>query len=74
MPWFEFTHDFNWHVPERKGAVTIAYKAGMKLLVREACIADAEAAGRGHRYRKDDPEDLTDAAAEADGGDDAGRG
>lgn len=65
MPWFQFTDDFNWHVPERNGIVTIAYKDGMKLLVREACAAEAEKAGKGHRYKKtdgdpevEDPEEI----------------
>ena len=40
-----FLRDFDWQPPERKGRVTIAYKAGMCLLVRKICAADAIAAG-----------------------------
>ena len=40
-----FLRDFDWKPPEKKGRITIAYKAGMCLLVRKLCAADAIAAG-----------------------------
>ena len=36
-----FTKDFDWYPPELKGRSHIAYKAGMNLLVRKNCAADA---------------------------------
>jgi hypothetical protein len=43
--WVRFVSDFDWYPPEKKGRVHVAYKAGMRLLVRRKCAADAIAAG-----------------------------
>lgn len=48
-----FLRDFDWQPPERNGRVTIAYKAGMCLLVRKICAADAIAAGAAQQLTKD---------------------
>lgn len=46
MPSVTFAHDFSWVVPERKGQVTIDYKAGNTYSkVRTGCLAAAKAAG-----------------------------
>lgn len=44
--WVRFLADFDWHPPEKKGRVHIAYKAGMTLLVRRICGEQAIAAGK----------------------------
>jgi hypothetical protein len=46
VPWVRFTGDFDWSPPERGGRVTIAYRAGMVLLVTTACATAAAAADR----------------------------
>ena len=45
MPWVDFSRDFDWRVPGAKSKTTIAYKAGMKVLVKQQCADEAEAAG-----------------------------
>ena len=45
MPWVIFKKDFDWQVPGTKSKTTIAYKAGMKVLVKQKCADDAAAAG-----------------------------
>lgn len=40
-----FTRDFDWRVPERKGRVTLAYKAGQEVTVRRVCGEAAVKAG-----------------------------
>ena len=67
MPWFDFTSDFNWSPPEKKGLVTIAYKAGQSLNVREICAREAERRGRGSR-RKPVADEPVEAEAAVDGG------
>lgn len=44
MPVVKFSADFDW---KPKAAVTIAYKAGMQLLVTTPCAMAAVAAGKG---------------------------
>jgi len=39
--WVRFTRDFDWSPPETGGRVTMAYKAGMKLMVRRQCADEA---------------------------------
>jgi len=53
VPWVLFTSDFDWRPPEKKGRVTIAYKAGMKIFVRATCAADAIAAGAAEPSTKE---------------------
>lgn len=43
MPWIKFTEDFDWHV---KPNVTIAYTAGQRYLVPQACEEAAIKAGK----------------------------
>jgi hypothetical protein len=43
MPWVRFTDNFDWRP---KPQVTIAYKAGMHLLVTTPCAEQAVAAGK----------------------------
>jgi hypothetical protein len=53
MPWVTFIRDFDWRVPKAKSKTTIAYKAGMKALVKQACADEAQAAGAlGEGYRQ----------------------
>ncbi|OAM77701.1 hypothetical protein A3840_08705 [Devosia elaeis] len=49
MPWVRFKADFDWR--PRQG-VTIAYKAGMHLLVTTRCAEAAIAAGKAEREGK----------------------
>jgi hypothetical protein len=44
-----FLRDFNWHVPEYAGRVTIAYKAGSTETVKQRCADDAIAAGAAEK-------------------------
>lgn len=53
--WVRFIRDFDWHPPEKKGRVHIAYKAGMRLLVRRKCAADAIAAGAAQLLERETP-------------------
>lgn len=46
-----FTEDFDWSPPERKGLVTIAYRAGTTKSVRRACGEAAIAAGKGEAQK-----------------------
>jgi hypothetical protein len=48
-----FLRDFDWKPPEKNGRVTIAFKAGMCLLVRKRCAADAIAAGAAEPLTKE---------------------
>lgn len=59
MPWVEFSRDFDWSPPSLRGRVTIAYRAGMRLLVTTPCALAAEAAGKGAVIPK--PKDKRDA-------------
>ena len=61
MPWVRFTRDFDWDVPERNRRVTIAYKRGMKRLVRTACAQEAIRAGAAVAVRKRDGSDGANA-------------
>lgn len=45
MPWVTFSADYGWRVPNAKSHTVIAYKTGMKVLVKQACADDAKAAG-----------------------------
>lgn len=45
MPWVTFKIDFDWRIPNAKSRTTIAYKAGSRVLVKQACADDAKAAG-----------------------------
>lgn len=49
MPWVSFTADFDFR-PTRR--ITLAYKAGQKLLVPTPAADAAEAAGAGKRIQK----------------------
>lgn len=49
MPWVSFDRDFDWRP---KQGVTIAYKAGMHLLVTTPCAEAAIAAGKARREPK----------------------
>jgi len=60
VPWVRFTADFNFHVRHN---VTIAYKAGMVLLVKQRC-AD-EAIWQGKAITVDRPQDVNDAGRRA---------
>lgn len=43
--WVRFLRDFDFNPPERRGRVTVAYRAGMVRLVRKCCADAAIAAG-----------------------------
>ena len=49
MPWVRFTDSFDWRP---KPQVTIAYKAGLHLLVTTPCAEQAVAAGKAVRQAK----------------------
>lgn len=49
MPWIRFTADFDFR-PSRR--LTLAYRAGMTLLVPTAAAEAAEAAGAGRRVAR----------------------
>lgn len=46
MPWVEFTADFDWHVPQYKGRVTVPFPKGARLFVTRACAEEALRLGR----------------------------
>jgi hypothetical protein len=54
--WVRFTSDFDWRPPERKGTVTVAYRAGMTKYVRKACAEAAIAAGKAQPTDRPDGE------------------
>lgn len=60
MPWVDFSRDFDWRVPGAKSKTTIAYKAGMKVLVKQQCADEAEAAGALVSRGKDEPDHKAD--------------
>lgn len=49
MPRVRFTGDFDWSPPEFNGRVTMAYKAGMTLIVTTPCAEAAVAAGKAEK-------------------------
>jgi hypothetical protein len=53
MMWFRFTRDFDFSPAERRGRVTVAYKAGMLQNVTRACAEAAEKAEAGAPTVKD---------------------
>lgn len=44
-----FTSEFHWQPPEKKGAVTIVYRAGWSGLVRKACAEAAVSSGAAQK-------------------------
>lgn len=58
MPWVRFVADFNWH-PRHN--VTIAFKAGMVLLVTGRCAVEAQLAGRAEPAQRPEKQDGDDA-------------
>ena len=55
MPWVTFVRDFDWPVPGAKSATTIAYKAGMRVLVKKQCAEDAAKVGALDGARESSP-------------------
>lgn len=49
MPWLAFTADFDFSPVAHGGRVTIAFKAGMRMLVTRECAEAAIAAGKAKR-------------------------
>ncbi len=52
MPWFEFTADFDWHIPQYKGRVTRPFEKGARLFVTRACADEAVRLGRAKRIER----------------------
>jgi hypothetical protein len=46
-----FKELFLWHVPDRKGRVTVAYEAGREYTVKRACGEEAIAAGKAEEVK-----------------------
>lgn len=51
MPWVKFSRDYSF-VPMRKRTISIAFKAGMTMLVTTECAAVAIFAGAAERVEK----------------------
>lgn len=64
MPWFRFDHDFDF---KPRPGVTVAYRAGMHVLVTRVCALRAEALGRGKRERKPKTARVQDLGEGSDG-------
>lgn len=52
MPWVEFTADFDWHVPQYNGRVTVPFPKGARLFVTRACAEEALRLGRATRIAR----------------------
>lgn len=54
----EFTRDFDWSPPEKRGRIHIAFKRGMRLTVRRICAEAAIAAGAAKPLTHKEPDDA----------------
>lgn len=52
MPWVRFTSNYDYRPSERRGRVTIAFKAGAVRFVRRECASRAIAAGRAEEVNR----------------------
>lgn len=55
-----FLRNFNWHVPEFKGHVTIAYKARTTETVKQACADEAIAKGAAEKVESRKAQQASD--------------